>query len=63
MTRERRRTFTVLPLAHRTHRCERCHLPLWQGERATSIITPGRAIMRHAGRTCPPGRLYKHRPL
>lgn len=63
MSRERRRTFTVLPLAHRVHSCSRCHCQLWQGERATAILTPGRAEFRHAGRKCPPGRLYKHRPL
>lgn len=63
MSRERRRTFTVLPLAHRTRRCSRCHLWIWQGERATSIVTPSTAEWRHAGRSCPRARLYKHRPL
>lgn len=53
MSRQRRRTFTVLPLAHRVHRCSRCHRQIWQGERATSIVAPGSAEVRHAGRACP----------
>lgn len=59
-TTERRRTFTVLEAAHKKLDCSRCRRALRAGERATTIVRPGFAEYRHAGRTCPPSQVDRH---
>lgn len=52
--------FTVLPLAHKVHGCERCRAKMREGQKAVSLIQPGLVSYRHAGRKCPPLIVDRH---
>lgn len=58
-TETRRTHFTVLPLAHKTHRCARCGYDLREGQQAVAVRQPSAVHFEHDGE-CPAREVDRH---